>query len=120
MAFANYLIREKQYKKTNHNKTKPKIKQENERLLSDGIWCIVELSYEFNEDDFKQLTIKDIIKQGKNGVFHPKILLELSNALLKAKKISNLCKRIPKEYSYLEVEEWKEKYMNIKDIKTFS
>lgn len=30
MAFANYLIREKQYKKTNHNKTKPKIKQENE------------------------------------------------------------------------------------------
>lgn len=67
-----------------------------------------------------ELTIKDIIKQGKNGVFHPKILLELSNALLKAKKISNLCKRIPKEYSYLEVEEWKEKYMNIKDIKTFS
>jgi len=63
-----------------------------------------------------ELTIKDIIQQGKNGVFHPKILLELSNALIKAKKISNLCKKIPKEYSFIEVEEWKEKYMNIKDI----
>lgn len=32
----------------------------NERLLSDGIWCIVQLSYEFNEDDGGAFKIDDI------------------------------------------------------------
>lgn len=34
--------------------------KENERLLSDGIWCIVELSYEFNEDDGGAFKINEI------------------------------------------------------------
>lgn len=34
--------------------------RENERLLSDGIWCIVELSYDFNDDEGGAFNIKDI------------------------------------------------------------
>ena len=34
--------------------------KENERLLSDGIWCIVQLSYEFNQDDGGSFKIDDI------------------------------------------------------------
>lgn len=34
--------------------------KENERLLSDGIWCIAELSYEFNDDEGGRFRINDI------------------------------------------------------------
>lgn len=34
--------------------------KENERLLSDGIWCIAELSYEYNEDDGGRFKINEI------------------------------------------------------------
>ncbi len=34
--------------------------KENERLLSDGIWCIAELSYEFKDDEGGKFTINDI------------------------------------------------------------
>lgn len=60
-----------------------------------------------------ELKIKDIIKQGKNGMFHPKILMQLSNALLKSRKIAHICKNIPSVYSEQEVEEWKDKYLNV-------
>jgi len=32
----------------------------NERLLSDGIWCIITVSYEFNEDEGGAFSIKDL------------------------------------------------------------
>ncbi len=34
--------------------------KENERLLSDGIWCIIQLSYEYNEDEGGAFKIDDI------------------------------------------------------------
>lgn len=34
--------------------------KENERLLSDGIWCIVQLSYEYNDDEGGAFKIDDI------------------------------------------------------------
>ena len=34
--------------------------KDNERLLSDGIWCIVQLSYEYNDDDGGAFHIDDI------------------------------------------------------------
>lgn len=35
--------------------------KENERLLSDGIWCIAQLSYEYNDDEGGSFKIDDII-----------------------------------------------------------
>ncbi len=60
-----------------------------------------------------KLERKDIFKQGKNGILHPKILFLIGNSLINSQKISKLCKNIPTEYSIEKIELWKKEYLNI-------
>ncbi len=68
----------------------------------------------------KKLEIKpkEIIEHGKNGISNPKLMIKLADTLLRGKMISRHCKKIPKKYSYKEVEKWKEKYLEIKIAET--
>lgn len=61
-----------------------------------------------------KLSFKDLLEIIKKSARKPKLLFKLSNTFLKCNKISYLCKKNPKYYSYKKVEKWKNKYLKIK------
>lgn len=74
-----------------------------------------EILLDITNDKKLELRIKDILKQGKKGLTHPKILMQLSNTLIRCNRESKICKNIPVKYSLEEVEKWKDKYLGIKE-----
>lgn len=60
-----------------------------------------------------KLERKDIFKQGKNGILHPRILFLIGNSLINGQRISKLCQNIPIEYTVNKVDLWKKEYLSI-------
>ena len=75
--------------------------KENERLLSDGIWCIVQLSYSFNSDDGGAFKIQEITPIQMPG-FNIDEIIETRKEFTKEEWIDLLIRSCGMEPSYFE------------------
>lgn len=75
--------------------------RETERLLSDGIWCIVQLSYDFNDDEGGAFKIDDITPIQMPG-FNLKEIIETRKEFTKEEWIDLILRSCGMEPSYFE------------------